>query len=57
MKFVVTGTWGVWVRSTSRSARRYSRRASLENRLKSSCWVGFGKVAASRGGRIWDQSL
>ncbi len=57
MKLVVTGTSGVISRNRSRSARRWSLSASEEKRLKSSCWVGLGKDAASRGGRICSQSL
>src|SRR3954451_11739478 len=55
MKLVVTGTSGVIVRNRSRSARRWALRASELKRLKSSCWVGFGCDAASRGGSTWSQ--
>ena len=57
MKLVVTGTEGVSSRRIPRSASRWSLSASEEKRLKSSCWVGFGWEAASRGGRTCSQSL
>ncbi|CAM5484508.1 hypothetical protein SGRIM128S_07028 [Streptomyces griseomycini] len=57
MKLVVTGTPGVISRRISRSARRWSLSASDEKRLKSSCCVGLGWEAASRGGRICSQSV
>ncbi len=30
---------------------------SEENRLKSSCWVGFGWEAARRGGSTWSHAV
>jgi len=57
MKLVVTGTSGVWRRSTSTSARSWSRNASEENLAKSSCCVGFENDGAIRGGSISSQVL
>ena len=50
MKLVVTGTPGDSSCSTSRSATKLASSWSEENRWKSSCCVGLGKLGATRGG-------
>ncbi len=57
MKLVVIGlSAGECDRMMSRSARNRPSRASDENRLKSSWWVGLGKYGVRRGGMTSDQS-
>lgn len=57
MKFVVIGTSGVIMRSTSRSDLYSSRIASSENLSKSSTCAGFANVGVTRGGRTCAKSV